>query len=175
MASLTKSSTCSSTIKVQSDVYPSQLMKGINTPDFEQYDGREAALQRSNYLDKMVGRMDEYISRYPSGLDAEIITKRAENKKRILEHFGAAPDDWDEWKWQFDHVFKDETGLEIIKKIGNYSAIGLFDKADSGYERFSHKRILNSVKNTVSILPCSGYISANSTESLCTFPSPERT
>jgi len=104
-------------IKVQSDVYPSQLMRGIETPDFEKYDGREAALQRSNYLDKMVGRMDEYISRYPSGLDAEVIKRRAENKKRILEHFGATPDDWDEWKWQFDHVFKDENGLEIIKKI----------------------------------------------------------
>ena len=59
--------------------------------------------------------------------------------------------------------------------ICNYSAIRLFDRAGGGYERIAHQCILNGIKNTISILLCSGYVSANGSESLCTFHSSERT
>ncbi|MEA2074222.1 MAG: KamA family radical SAM protein [Euryarchaeota archaeon] len=104
-------------IKGQSDVYPSGLMKGIELPDFEMYTGREAALKRSDYLDHMGRRMSSYLARYPSGLKPEIIKKRRENKKRILEVLDATEDDWEDWRWQFKHVFKNKKGFEKIKKI----------------------------------------------------------
>ena len=104
-------------VKGQSDVYPSRLMEGIEFPDFDQYNGREAALMRSDYLDQMGKRMNHYLARYPSGLDPEIVKKRSENKKKILEVLDATEADWEDWNWQFNHVFKDKEGFETIKKI----------------------------------------------------------
>lgn len=104
-------------VKGQSAVYPSRLMEGIEFPDFEKYKGREAALLRSDYLDQMVQRMNNYLVRYPSGLEPEIVKKRGENKKKILEVLDATEADWEDWNWQFNHVFKDKDGFETIKKI----------------------------------------------------------
>ena len=104
-------------VKGQSAVYPSRLMEGIEFPDFEKYKGREAALLRSDYLDQMVQRMNNYLVRYPSGLEPEIVKKRGENKKKILEVLDATEADWEDWNWHFNHVFKDKDGFETIKKI----------------------------------------------------------
>ncbi|MBK5190938.1 MAG: KamA family radical SAM protein [Methanosarcinales archaeon] len=104
-------------VKGQSAVYPSRLMEGIEFPDFEKYKGREAALMRSDYLDQMVQRMNNYLVRYPSGLEPEIVKKRSENKKKILEVLDATEADWEDWNWHFNHVFKDKDGFETIKKI----------------------------------------------------------
>ncbi|UCH89909.1 MAG: KamA family radical SAM protein [Thermoplasmata archaeon] len=104
-------------VKGNSDVYPSKIMGDMESLDFNGYKGREAALIRSDFLDKMSEQMNKYLERYPTGLKAEIVEKRIANKKRILEALGATEDDWDDWKWQFRNVFKDEAGFEIIKKV----------------------------------------------------------
>jgi lysine 2,3-aminomutase len=104
-------------IKGQSDVYPSWLMAGLPIPDFERYMGREAAVMRSDYLDQMGARMSTYLTRYPSGLEPGIIARRTEHKKEILAELGAREDEWDDWRWQFRHVFKDRKGFETIKRI----------------------------------------------------------
>jgi lysine 2,3-aminomutase len=104
-------------LKVQAEVYPSMLMEGHKVPDFDAYEGREAGQRRSDYLDEMSRRMDEHLSRYRSGLDPEIAKKRIENRERILAVLGGYSDDWNDWKWQYRHVFKDERGLETIKKV----------------------------------------------------------
>lgn len=104
-------------IKGRSDVYPSSLMEGFEFPDFDRYEGREAAVMRSDYLDEMSLRMNRYLARYPSGLEPAIVNTRKDNKKRILEVLDATEDDWDDWNWQFDHVFKDKEGFETIKKV----------------------------------------------------------
>jgi len=104
-------------INRQADVYPSYLMEGREPPDFEKFEGREAASLRSDFLDDMGRQMDRYLVKYPTGLLPEIAEKRAENKKRILEALGAGQDDWDDWEWQFQNVFKDREGLEVIKRV----------------------------------------------------------
>jgi len=104
-------------IKGQSDVYSSRLMEGIPIPDFDSYKGRKAALMRSDYLDQMGQRMSKFLVRYPCGLKQEIIARRKEHKKRILAELGASEEDWEDWKWHFKHVFKNEKGFETIKKI----------------------------------------------------------
>ncbi len=104
-------------IKGKSNVYPSQFLKGIEPPDFDYCRGREAALKRSDYLDQMGLRMNEFLVKYPSGLTPEVKKKRARNKTRILKQLGATDEDWADWKWQFENVFKDKNGLKIIEKI----------------------------------------------------------
>jgi lysine 2,3-aminomutase len=104
-------------LKLKADVYPSRLMEGIDIPKFEDYDGRAAGLIRSDYLDQMGKRMDGYLSKYRSGLDAQIMARRNENKKRILDVLDSTDDDWSDWHWQFRKVFKDIEGLDTIKRI----------------------------------------------------------
>lgn len=104
-------------IKGHSDVYPSPIIKGLITPDFDKYKGREAANKRSDFLDQMGQNIDEYLQRYPHGLEPNIIKKRVENKKRILDQLSGSNEDWDDWHWQFKNVMKDRSGLEIIKQI----------------------------------------------------------
>jgi lysine 2,3-aminomutase len=99
------------------DVYPSALMRGMESPDFAGRTGREAAVMRSEFLDQMGRHMYKYLTRYPTGLNPEVIGKRVEKKKKILETIGASNEDWDDWKWQFANVLKDEAGLEIIKSV----------------------------------------------------------
>jgi lysine 2,3-aminomutase len=104
-------------LKLRADVYPSRLMENIEIPEFDKYEGRLAGQMRSDYLDQMGRHMDDYLGKYQSGLDPGIVAKRRENRRRILEALDAAEEDWEEWHWQFRHVFKDETHLEVIKKV----------------------------------------------------------
>ena len=61
--------------------------------------------------------MNEYLEKYPTGLLPAIMEKRKENRQRILTVLNATEDDWNNWKWQFDNVFKDRRGFEIIKQV----------------------------------------------------------
>ena len=104
-------------IEGHSAVYPSKLMMDIEVPDFEKFKGREAAIMRSDYLDQMGQQMDRFLERYPSGIKPDIVEKRQQNKKIILDELAGTLDDWDDWHWQFRHVFKDKAGFEILKKL----------------------------------------------------------
>jgi len=104
-------------IKGSSKVYPSFLMEGIVTPDFGRYKGREAAIKRSDFLDLLGNKADQYLEKYPDGLGKELVAKREKNKKRILKIMGASEEDWDDYRWHFKNVFKNKNSLEKLKKI----------------------------------------------------------
>ncbi len=114
-------------IKGKADIYPSSIMGGIEYPDFEKYKGREAGIKRSDFLDVMGKQIQNYIDRYPSGLNPEVVKNRIENRERMLNLFNATKDDWDDWLWQFRHVSKNLKGLENIKKV-----INLTDEEEKG-------------------------------------------
>jgi lysine 2,3-aminomutase len=104
-------------IKGNTRVYPSHLMEGSVSPDFEKYKGREAAQRRSDYLDELGQVADHYLKKYPDGLNKEIIEKRINNKKRILQAFGAQEEDWNDYKWHFRSAIRDIKGLEKLKQV----------------------------------------------------------
>ena len=104
-------------IKGHTHVYPSHLMEGAVSPDFQKYSGRESAIKRSDFLDDLGNKVDIYLRRYPDGLLPHIEEIRKENRKRILNAFNATEDDWNDYKWQFHHAIRDEKGLEILKKV----------------------------------------------------------
>ncbi len=103
-------------INGQAEVYPPLFMHDIRSPDFDKYKGRVAAQKRSAFLEQIGQRMEEYLGKYPSGLDPQVVEKRAQNRKRILKILNADIKDWNSWDWQFRNVFKDKRGLEVIKK-----------------------------------------------------------
>ncbi|MGD9379938.1 MAG: KamA family radical SAM protein [candidate division WOR-3 bacterium] len=123
-------------INGHAEVYPPRFMHGIKSPDFDKYKGRAAAQKRSVFLERIGERMNEYLSKYPSGLAPEVIEQRVQNRRRILKILRADIRDWHNWEWQFNHVFMDKRGLEVIKK-----AIQLTPTEERGIELAIENRV----------------------------------
>ena len=90
---------------------------GVKIVDFAKIKGREAGISRSNYLDKLYEKVHDFINRYPSGCDDELIKGREENRQKILDYFGATTDDWNDYYWHLKHIFQDKDDLENLKKL----------------------------------------------------------
>jgi lysine 2,3-aminomutase len=84
-------------------------------PAFIAQDGREAALSRSDFLDKMAVEAEKKMRKYPTGLEKSVIEKRQKNRARILKVYGAAESDWQDYGWHLKHVIK--SAGELAKMI----------------------------------------------------------
>ncbi len=90
-------------------------------PVFLELHGREAALKRMELLDGIGEKQLSYINKFPSGLQFDVIEKREENKKRILDYFNADEENWDDYIWQTTHVIKSaEPILDLIDLPDEY-------------------------------------------------------
>ncbi len=90
---------------------------GVKIADFAQIKGREAGISRSNYLDKLYEKVHNFIDRYPSGCDVDLIKEREENRQKLLDYFGATINDWNDYYWHLKHIFQDKDDLENLKKL----------------------------------------------------------
>nr|MEB3825053.1 KamA family radical SAM protein [Desulfurococcales archaeon] len=104
-------------INARPDIYPARYAEGLPYVDFRRMHGRQAGIARSNYLDMLARRMNEYLNKYPCGLDPQVIEARKKNKQRILEYFGGSEDDWYDYKWHFRNVLKGTKGLMALKEL----------------------------------------------------------
>lgn len=101
--------------------------------DFLQKRGREAAVQRSRTLDREVRQIDAFLSRYPSGMEPEVIEDRRRHKRRILRYFDATDDDWNNYHWQLKHVIRK---ADVLKEI-----INLTEEEESSIRLANQNRI----------------------------------
>ncbi len=85
--------------------------------DFLQYEGKKAAVMRSDYLDELSEECMKRIRSYPTGLDPEIRSLREENRKRILDHMGGTIDDWNAYRWHLRNVIRSLDPLEDLIKL----------------------------------------------------------
>lgn len=98
-------------ISGQADVYPK------TAPAFIKYHGKKAAQLRSANLSRMVRNMEKFTRRYPSGLDDDATRRRYNNKLRILRHFDATDNEWNNWTWQLRHIIRDADTLSALIKL----------------------------------------------------------
>ncbi len=103
-------------ISGRSGLYP-RTAEGLPAePAFLRLKGRPAAIARGSMLDEMAGNMNRFMSRYLSGLDPTLVAEREQNRRRILDFFGAAPQDWQDHHWQTAHVIRDpDTLLALVR------------------------------------------------------------
>jgi lysine 2,3-aminomutase len=94
-------------------------------PLFTQLKGREAALARSDDLDRLAECALHHMKRYPSGLDTEVAHRRKENRMRIMKLFGASEQQWDNYKWHLTHVIKSEDLLGRIIQLTDEEKEGI--------------------------------------------------
>jgi len=79
--------------------------------------GRRRAIERSRALDGLADRIWKATSIYACGLDSEIVGRREENRRRILDSFGATASDWADAAWQAAHVLKGEEGAARLQSL----------------------------------------------------------
>jgi lysine 2,3-aminomutase len=79
--------------------------------------GRRGAMVRSRFLDTLAAETLSEMRAFVSGLDREVVERRRENRRRILEHLGATEDDWQDPRWQMASVLKGETGLSTLRSL----------------------------------------------------------
>lgn len=68
--------------------------------------GREAAVIRSAELDEISETINQYISRYETGLSEKSIERRISRKKHIMRSFGANESNWNDWYWHIQNILK---------------------------------------------------------------------
>ncbi len=88
-------------------------------------DHSEASQIRSQSLDEYAQNMKNFMKRYSSGLDREKIAEHSKMKKKILNFFNANENDWNNYKWQLQHVIKSYDVLSKIAKLSNEEKEGV--------------------------------------------------
>ncbi len=72
-----------------------------------EYQGREAAVERSRQLDILSTAVQEQVNRYPTGIDAGVTAARRSRKESILKALGASDREWLDWRWQIANIVRD--------------------------------------------------------------------
>jgi len=93
-------------VRGRSNIYLEDGKVKREVPEFLRMKGREAATIRMEILDDLGATVGKYFKKYPSGLEKEVVSWRAENRKRILRYFKGGDDDWNDYVWQMTHALK---------------------------------------------------------------------
>lgn len=97
-------------IQGKSGIYDEEIF-----PDFARLQGRDAAISRSEQLDRMARHSNRFIRRYRTGLEPAVVKRRTINKRRILSKFQAAEAQWQDYRWHLDHVIR--TGKKLSEIV----------------------------------------------------------
>lgn len=99
-----------------SEIYSKSGICKREVPEFVNLEGRDSAVARSNLLNKKADQYSAFIEKndYKTGLDSDVIKRRQENKKRILEFLGATEKDWADYRWHLKMPFQN---AEKIGKV----------------------------------------------------------
>ena len=76
--------------------------------------GREMGKYYSGLLDMLAKEVNEAIGKIPSGMSPDVIAAREDNRRRILEYFGAEKNDWGSWQWHIQHTVTDSKTLSKL-------------------------------------------------------------
>lgn len=108
------------------------LFKGINgksgkTDDvfILPSDSTEASFIRSEKLDSYAKKMNEYLSRYKSGLEPGNIAKQKALKQKILNYFHATESDWSNYQWHLENVIREKQTLSLLIPLEDNELEGL--------------------------------------------------
>jgi lysine 2,3-aminomutase len=123
--------------------------------------GREAAIARSEGLDKLWQTMEKWMARYKHGLKEDVMERREKRRQKVLSQFGGTENDWNDWKWHLRNVIKKPTQLFKLlplpfneKKALQFLEearlpfgitpyyLSLMDEDDQGYDRAVRAQVI---------------------------------
>lgn len=79
--------------------------------------GRAAGIARSEHLNRICTKVDQFMVRYRCGLEPEISDIRASNRQRIIKLFGCTEADFDDYHWQLKNIIRDSSMLEKLVEL----------------------------------------------------------
>ena len=90
--------------------------------------GREAACLRSDELDKIWSRVEEWMARYEHGHMEKVVKRRFLRQQKIRAILKANESDWIDWRWQVKNVIKNVDLLAKLVPLSNEEKTNI-DKA----------------------------------------------
>ncbi len=85
-------------------------------------EGRPAAIQRSEDLDRLWARVEEVMNRYEDGLSRPAADRRAARRAQVMSALSASESDFDDWEWQAAHIATDEVSLGRMVRLSGEEA-----------------------------------------------------
>lgn len=76
--------------------------------------GRAAAVERSDYLDKISDYMCQKLLTYSDGLYSVSQERRQKRKQHVMSVLQAGPEQWNDWQWHTRNII---TNAEILKQL----------------------------------------------------------
>ena len=102
-------------INGNSGIYGEGGVREDYVPGFMRHRGREAAVERTDALDREARDMHATMARYRSGLETDIIDRRRRNRGRILRRLAGGDADWNDYRWHLSNVIRDaETLFDLV-------------------------------------------------------------
>lgn len=87
---------------------------GPEASRLEEVSGREAAVARSEELDRIWEGIEAAMARFESGIEPAAMERRALRRRAIQEAFGASDSQWTDWRWQVRNIIEDEGRLAEV-------------------------------------------------------------
>jgi lysine 2,3-aminomutase len=78
------------------------------------FQGREAAIERSRQLDLLSDAVQERMERYRTGLREDVILIRKNRRDLIIKAFGVSEKEWYDWRWQIANIIKDPVQMASL-------------------------------------------------------------
>ena len=95
------------------------------SPIFLMLKGHRAAQARSEDLDRLHRGAKAYMDRYVDGLRPEVIERRRESKRRVIDALGGDWHDWADWSWHIKHAIHDSATLSRVVNLTEAERAGI--------------------------------------------------
>ncbi len=86
---------------------------------------QDAGVRRSMLLDRYAAQIEGFVSRYHCGLDEDVVRIHRKQRRRIMRHFGAGETQWNDYRWQLDHIITRKDQIEQLVELTDLEREGL--------------------------------------------------
>ena len=81
--------------------------------------------RRSILLDRYAGQIRNFVSHYHCGLDEDVMRIHQEQRRRIMRHFGAGEAEWNDYRWQLNHIITRKDQIEQLVELTDSEREGM--------------------------------------------------
>ncbi len=95
------------------------------TPEQSADPEQSAGLLRSKFLDRYSEQIHNFVSHYHCGLDEDVMRIHQEQRRKIMRHFGAGEAEWNDYRWQLNHIITRKDQIEPLVELTESECEGL--------------------------------------------------
>ncbi|MGM0600323.1 MAG: KamA family radical SAM protein [Candidatus Rifleibacteriota bacterium] len=81
--------------------------------------GRDAAIKRSEMLNKICKNSEKAIASFACGLDEDVVKQHESNRERLMKYYNCSEEEFNDYKWQLNHIIRNVETLEEIAELSD--------------------------------------------------------